>query len=320
MPRSSTNISEAAMAKKPNLADLLTANAQSRSGSGGAEIRSRLISVYDIAPSVGNFYDVSDIAGLKQSIELIGLQQDLVVKTLGGGKYEVISGHRRLRACRELADEGKNEYQRVPCKISAATDGLLERLALIMTNSTTRQLSDWEQVRQASELREVLSSLKARDGISGRVRDLVAEVMNSSATKIGRLDAIDRNLSPEFKAELENGNIAITTAYEISGLPVGAQADAYAEYKAQGTVTVERAKARKHMLPASTPAAQTMAEPPRKTLFEQITASPLALAEYLRKIQACPNYSCPQGREPKYTDADGICFNCLLQQLTSAAV
>jgi ParB family chromosome partitioning protein len=309
------------MAKKPSLTDLLNANAQARSGSGAnTETQTRLISVYDLAPNAGNFYDVSDIDALKQSIELIGLQQNLVVKPLGGGKYEVISGHRRRRACRILADEGKDEFRRVPCTISAADDPLLERLELIMTNSTTRQLSDWEQLRQARELRKILTELKERAGVSGRVRDLVAEVMNASAAKIGRLDAIDRNLAPAFKAEVERGNIRLTAAYELSGLSPDAQASAFDEYQTSGRVTVEQAKAKKQAeTPPSAPAAPETTHKPSRSRFEIITASPEALAawiaEYLQKIQACPNNACPHGLTPGKRYVNGECNECLIDAL-----
>lgn len=301
------------MGNKPTLADLLTANAQTRSGSGrDTETNTRLIDVYDITPSASNFYDISDIANLKQSIELIGLQQNLVVKELGGGKYELISGHRRLRACRELADEGNSSFRRALCKVSTAADALIERLELIMSNSTARQLSDWEQIRQARELRKILTELKERSGTSGRVRDLVAEIMNVSAAKVGRLDAIDRNLVPEFKAKLESGDITVTAAYEISGLTQDDQDEAFAEYEATGKVTVEQAKALKRASPPPPPDVQPSS---RETLFEQITGSPRALAEYLRKIQACPMYSCSNGQTPDHSDTDGLCYRCLLEHL-----
>jgi ParB family chromosome partitioning protein len=308
------------MAKKPSLTDLFTANAQTRSGSGAnTETNTRLISVYDITPNAGNFYDVTDIAALKQSIELIGLQQNLVVKSLGGGKYEAISGHRRLRACIELADEGKSEFQRVPCKVSTASDTLLERLELIMTNSTARHLSDFEQVRQARELRDILTALKDRDNIGGRVRDLVAEAMNTSAAKIGRLDAIDHNLAPVFKAKLESGDIALTTAYEISGLTVEQQEAAYESYKQSGTVTVEEIKAFKQELNASeqiTDNSEQLRKQDKRTLFDKVTASPRDLAEWLAETYCCPlklkrEQICPN----RLAQTFGNCSNCLTKLL-----
>ena len=55
------------------------------------------LSVFDLVPSEDNFYSMNDIEELKSKIELAGkVLQNFIVVPLGGGKYKVISGHRRL--------------------------------------------------------------------------------------------------------------------------------------------------------------------------------------------------------------------------------
>ena len=49
---------------------------------------------------------------LKDSIEQFGLLEPCTVRPAGGGKYTLISGHRRKLMHRRLVEEGKTEFQR----------------------------------------------------------------------------------------------------------------------------------------------------------------------------------------------------------------
>ena len=70
------------------------------------------LSVFDLVPSEDNFYSMNDIEELKSKIELAGkVLQNFIVVPLGGGKYKVISGHRRRAACISLVEEGKPEFE-----------------------------------------------------------------------------------------------------------------------------------------------------------------------------------------------------------------
>ena len=51
-----------------------------------------------------NFYTVDDVTELKDSIELIGLKQPLIVLP-ADGRYRLIAGHRRFKALLELNRE-----------------------------------------------------------------------------------------------------------------------------------------------------------------------------------------------------------------------
>ena len=53
------------------------------------------LNIRDLVPSKNNFYSVENIEELKTSIEIFGVLQNLTVKPLDNGKYEIISGHRR---------------------------------------------------------------------------------------------------------------------------------------------------------------------------------------------------------------------------------
>ena len=214
-----------------------------------------MIDVEDLMPSKDNFYSTENIEELALSIELAGcIEQNLVVKPEAHGKYEVIAGHRRRLAALKLVSEGKEEYRKVPCRIKKESDEIKDKLALIFTNSTARRLSDWEKVQQAKQLKEILTEYKKalqeenkdkpkeeREKM-GRIRDIVAQMLNTSTTQIGRMEAIDNNLSPEFKQELEKGNIGISTAHELSRLDEEKQQEAFRQYEEKGEMHIKDVK------------------------------------------------------------------------------
>ena len=181
------------------------------------------LNIADLVPSEDNFYSTDDVADLKLSIEIFGVNENLIVKPISGGKYKILSGHRRHKACTELVTEGKSEFAYVPCAIQKERDDIKERILMIIMNSTIREMSDYERMKQSTELQRHYAELKRRDGLHGRVRDLVAEALNTSATQLARLNAICKNLIPELILEFKKGHIGVSVAYELSTLPVDKQ-------------------------------------------------------------------------------------------------
>ncbi|KMZ43966.1 MULTISPECIES: ParB N-terminal domain-containing protein [Bacillales] len=212
---------------------------------GNQDYKITYISVYNLEPSQDNFYSTEQIEELKASIAAFGIKQNLIVKLIEGGKYRVIAGHRRRLAVLSLLEEGKQELEKVPCIIETEEDELRERLLLITTNSTARQLTDWEKIKQAQELRTLLEQIKKRDKIPGRLRELIASALDTSPAQVGRMEAITKNLSDDFKVEVKEGRVNMSTAYEISGLPEEQQKKVYVEYQERGSVSIKDAKEKK---------------------------------------------------------------------------
>lgn len=197
-----------------------------------------------IEPSKNNFYSVNDVEELKGSIQLYGLQQNLVLrKKVDNDMYELISGERRLTALKALVAEGHEEFKSVPSKVEYEIDDVKAELLLILTNSTARTLSDYEKIQQATKLKSLLQELKKRGiKLPGRLRDIVAETLDISPSQVGRMDSINNNLSDEFKEELKENNINISTAAELATLPEEKQAEVYQEYKEKGNLEIKDVK------------------------------------------------------------------------------
>ena len=170
-----------------------------------------------IDPNSGNFYAVDDVTDLKESIELIGLKQPLVVLAQGA-RYRLIAGHRRYKALTELG------RKHAPCVVQRDLTETQEQLALILTNATARELSYYEKTEQAKQLKELFIKRREEGAeLPGRIRDMVADAMRESATNIARMEAIDKHLCAEWKQALKAGNLNSSTAYALSKLPSDTQ-------------------------------------------------------------------------------------------------
>jgi ParB-like chromosome segregation protein Spo0J len=194
--------------------------------------------IYDLIPSKGNFYSVEDVQDLKQSIELLGVLQPLLVTDEEeDGKRRIIAGHRRRLAVMQLVDEGKERFRRVPILIKPKKNAILDRLALIMANRF-REKTDWERMTEALETEKLVLELKESMNIPGRTRDLLAEIIETSPAQIGRYKAIYNNLIPELMAEFKANRIVVSVIYEASGLPADYQQQAAEMFRENEVLTI----------------------------------------------------------------------------------
>lgn len=197
------------------------------------------ISVKKLHPSSHNFYNIDpkEIEALKNTIELVGIQENLVVREITegelSGEYEIIAGHKRHLAISELANEGRaSEF--VPCKIESSKDSTLRELILIFTNSTQRERSDFEKMHEIQKVRELLEDYAKEKELPGRKRDVIAEILNTSKSTVARLDNIRRHLIPEFMKVYKDGKMATATANEIAGADEEGQKALWELYQKNG--------------------------------------------------------------------------------------
>ena len=207
------------------------------------------------APDKTNFYHAEDkeIKDLAESIELIGLQQYPVIRPVKDtDEYEVIAGHKRRLAILQLLDEGKAEYEMIPCKVETPDD-IRNELILIFTNSTQRERTDYEKMREIERVRELLKEYQKTYKLTGRKQSIIAEILGTNKTKVGTLDNINNNLIAPFKEEFAAGKISTSAANEIAGLKPDAQQALYETYKATRSLNAKDAKALKEAFPDDLP-------------------------------------------------------------------
>ena len=248
---------------------------ESKQEANGYKIES--ISVYDLIPSEDNFYSTENIEDLKQSIEINGgVKQNLIVTPSSEpGKYKLISGHRRHKASMELAEEGKQEYETLPCIVERDLDRDKEQLLLIMSNSTTRILTDYEKTKQAETLKEILKKIKQKENIPGRTREIIADILDTSPSQVARMESISKKLTPELKEEFKEQKIGISAAYELSKKPEQEQKEIHEKFKETGKVEVKE-------MQREEAAQEQTKEPAKTTNYERLKQMTIyEMAEFL---------------------------------------
>ena len=178
----------------------------------------KMIDIDDIEPNRNNFYEISEIESLADDIERQGLMNALVVSE-DDGRYELISGHRRLAALKSLIADGRRRSGKVPCFIKGAKPNNETELDLIMLNATQRKYSDADTMREYEELTRIFKELEAAGKpVKGRIRDRIADALNVSPAQVGKLDNIKHNAIPDVEQAVKSGDMSISTANEVAKL------------------------------------------------------------------------------------------------------
>lgn len=172
-----------------------------------------------IDPDPENFYSLDGINELAGNIELVGLQQPLRVRDGERGHVIIVSGHRRRAAIMLIRDGGSDMFKDgVPCiREKPDSSKEMQELRLIFANSQTRIMSAPEMSRQAVRTRDLLARLRDQGmDFQGRTRELVASVLQTSDSRVGRLTAIREKLVPELLKYFDGDRLGETVAYRLS--------------------------------------------------------------------------------------------------------
>ena len=200
------------------------------------------VSVRKMKPSKDNFYsiDEEEITRLARTIELVGLQQNFVVRKIPeADEYEVIAGHKRRLAVLKLLDEGKEEFELQPCKVIYTDDDIKNELTLIFTNSTQRIRTDAEKMKEVEETDRLLKQLRETQKIEGRTDEIIAQLIGSSKTQVARLKKINNKLIEPLKSEYEAGNISTAAADKTASLPEEKQKEILKKYEDSGELKAD---------------------------------------------------------------------------------
>jgi ParB-like chromosome segregation protein Spo0J len=165
---------------------------------------------------------VREFEALKLSIKTEGQHFPIAVNP----QHEILDGHTRARACKELGVAP--EYE-----VKSFSNKLLEKKFVVEANLRRRQLNRFEKAelgkvllevesklarqRQLSKLKrgtETTSGPNGPNGEKGRARDLVGKQIGLSSTTFHRALTIMDKGSEDLKAEVREGKTSIAHAYQ----------------------------------------------------------------------------------------------------------
>ena len=180
------------------------------------------IAVADIADHPANAaysMDPTGIAELAESIREDGLTDLPLVRKVGDGSWQMVSGHRRKAAYALLAKDDP-AYEKMPCRVIEGIDDERAVTLLHAANYFTRALTVTERAAATEALRGDAVRLRSEDpSLSGmRVDDVKAAIIERqtgrkvSGKTIAREERLARriaeDLSPEWAAEADRGNLS----------------------------------------------------------------------------------------------------------------
>ncbi|MEO3892078.1 ParB/RepB/Spo0J family partition protein [Nonomuraea sp. B5E05] len=145
-------------------------------------------------------FDGERLEELAKSIREVGLLQPIVVRSVGGGQYELIMGERRWRACKQVG------LDPVPAIVRNTQDTDLLRDALI-ENLQREQLNPLEE---AAAYQQLLDDFQA-------THDQLAQKVGRSRSHITNTLRL-LNLPPEIQPKVAAGVISAGHARALLGL------------------------------------------------------------------------------------------------------
>ena len=185
------------------------------------ETKAEYLRIEKLHPFDGHPFKVVDNEEMDQLVESIrtqGALNPVVVRLIENGEYEVISGHRRLHACKKAGMET------IPALVMDM-DRDAAAIALVDSNLHREHILPSEK---AFAYKLKMDAMR-HQGASGQVgqkwtRDSIAEGTDDSSRQIHRYIRLT-NLIPGILQMVDDGKIALTPAVEISYLTKQEQID-----------------------------------------------------------------------------------------------
>ena len=191
------------------------------------ETRAEYLPIGKLRPFEGHPFKVTDNEEMDQlvwSVLTQGLLTPLVVRPLPNGEYEVVSGHRRLHACKKAGIET------VPALITdmdrdaaaiALVDSNLHREKILPSEKAFAYKMKLEAMNRQGQRTDLTS---AQVGRKLETAEIIGEQSGESRNQVRRYIRLT-NLIPGILQMVDEGKIALTPAVELSYLTEWEQRD-----------------------------------------------------------------------------------------------
>lgn len=163
----------------------------------------------------------ADINSLKASILMTGLHHPITVNS----EFQIVSGHRRLQACKDLG------WDKIPALITIFDSEMHERLAHIDENIEAKNLNEKDFEKALAERRRIYELLHPQSTKRGPKDDEepksfatdTAEKTGISEDKVRKLTKRVEGASEEVRLSYESDEITSSQIDEIVKLPFDEQ-------------------------------------------------------------------------------------------------
>lgn len=175
--------------------DVATTSANGPAGARGHGVEYLLVSVWEVEPAPGqarrDFTGLEELAASikgSQFTEGLGVMEPILVRRLESGKYELIDGERRLRACRRIAEESADREYRIPARVFAVKDST----ALLMAQTANLErvaprpvevALGYQAIREALrvEIGERAATLRSMVGLGWHEKSQIGDYLKIAA-------------------------------------------------------------------------------------------------------------------------------------------
>ena len=186
-----------------------------------------VLPIENLKPFEGHPFKVKDDTEMEQlilSIRTQGLLTPIAVRPIENNEYEVISGHRRLHACKKAG------IDTVPALIYAL-DRDVATIAMVDSNLHREKILPSEKAFAYKLKMEAMSRQGQRTDLTStqvvsklRTNEIVGSVNGESREQVRRYIRLTE-LIPEILQMVDDGKIALTPAVELSYLTKQEQRD-----------------------------------------------------------------------------------------------
>lgn len=209
-----------------NFMDLLNAQTKAEGVEETKDYEEIYLSPYEVKDAQENTHQkLEGIEELADNFLTVGQEQPTVLARVNG-EFRIIDGHRRNAANIFNIERGYKEYEKIKYRYKDMSEAMYE-LRLLAGNGYTQELTAYEKVRLVERTKAALIRAKEEDGleIQGKMRDLIAAMVQESGTNVARMENINNNATQAVKEQLKEGNLGLTAAYEAAKLEPEEQDD-----------------------------------------------------------------------------------------------
>jgi ParB family chromosome partitioning protein len=161
----------------------------------------------------------SDMAELVESIRREGLLERVVVRRRKEGGFEILSGHRRHRACQLLG------IKEVPVIIKHGLTDDQAVLLMVDANLKRKNILPMDEARALKMQMDAMNRMGQRSthGKLKRTDEIIAEKIEKNRMYVQRKVKL-LDLEPDLQKAVNEGTLSETPAFEIAALPPKVQA------------------------------------------------------------------------------------------------